>query len=91
MPNFKRSSLGLIIEDLLYLTASERGYEAFGKTKEGTKMVISFRRKDLDGVIADAAKAAKIIANMRKREVRLDFLSERIELFYPEDAKGAKI
>ncbi len=86
MSNFKRSSLGVITEDIVYLTASEKGYEAFGKTTEGSKMVISFRRKDLDGVIADAAKAAQLIANMRKREVRLDFLSERIELFYPDDA-----
>ena len=84
MTNFKRGSLGLIIEDIVYLTASERGYEAFGKTKEGGKMVISFRRTDLDGVIADAARAAQLMANMRKREVRLNILSERTELFYPD-------
>lgn len=77
MPIFKRSTLG-IIHGGLYIRTYSGGYEIYGIDKEERKVVIS-KRKDLNDAIADGTRAAQIIADIKKRPIPLDILSERIE------------
>jgi len=81
---FKRSTLGIIVEMVLYLKPYANGYEVFGMDKEGRKVII-VRRKDLELCMADAANGAQFLANFKKKTVQLNILSERVEEFYPEN------
>ena len=84
MAKFRRSTLGHIVEMVLYLKTYANGYEVFGMDKEGRKVVL-VRRKELEACVADAANGAQVLANFRKKTVQLDILSERVEEFYPEN------
>lgn len=86
MSSFRRSILGMIADGMLYVRASEKGYEVFGKDSVDRNVVIA-RRRDLDGAVADGSKAARILAGMKQRTVQLDILSERFERFSPEDGE----
>ncbi|HBG05474.1 MAG: hypothetical protein A2075_20970 [Geobacteraceae bacterium GWC2_58_44] len=82
MANFKRSTLGLIHEMVLCLTTSTKGFEVFGMDRVGRKVVL-VRRKKLEACMADAALMAQALANFRKKTVRLDIQSERVDEFHP--------
>jgi hypothetical protein len=84
MAKIKRSTLGTIAEMFLYLNACAKGFEMFGMDKVGRKVVL-VRRKELEDCLADATSVAQDLANFRKKTVRLDIQSERVEEFYPEN------
>lgn len=83
MANVKRSVLGSIVEMVLYLQPSAKGFEVFGVDRVGRKVILA-RHTDREACIADAASAAQVLANFRKKPVRLEVETEGTQEFCPE-------
>lgn len=83
MANMKRSVLGTIVEMIIQIEPTKKGFEAFGHDKLGRKVVLA-RRTELEPMIADASQAAQCLADFAGKPVTLQVLSERTEMFPPK-------
>jgi len=84
MAKIKRGILGSIAEMVLYLEPSAKSFEVYGIDKIGRKVVL-VRRIELEPCLVDAADAAQLLANFRKKTVQLHIESERVEEFQPKN------
>jgi hypothetical protein len=83
MAQLKRSTLGVVAEMVLFLRDCRHGFEVFGMDKVGRKVILVCR-KELENCLVDAADVAQALANFRKKTVKLDIQSERVEEYHPE-------